>query len=845
MGMSDKKSFFSNPSIKAKTSRFFISFVILTLFVFCHFLIDTVLIDTALKLWLPAFFILALLFFHSSILAWFVFFLILSFFYFQSLEQRGDLLLSLFYPFLATSGIFVCFLLISFCVSFLLLKLIRKHKLIPKISQTEREALLAGTSWIEKEFFTGRPQFKKLLNQEFPHISQEEKEFLNKEGEELCGLSNEWELIKRKKLSQATENFLKKEKFLGLIIPKLYNGRNFSPFAHAKMIEKLASHNIPLSIIVMVPNSLGPAELLLKYGTAKQKNKYLPRLACAEEWPCFGLTEAQAGSDASSIKSEGVLFKEGDQIKIRLNWSKRWITLSSKATLIGLAVRLKDPDKLYSDKEDLGITCLLVSGNAPGTEKGLRHDPMGIPIYNAPIKGKDVLVSAEESIIGGLKNAGKGWKMLMESLSAGRGISLPALTVGCGKKIAWLTGTHALIRKQFGLPIGKFEGVEEALAAIAGLTHLMSATQTLTLSSFNQGIHSPVVAALTKHYLTETAQKVAKKGMDVMGGAGLSLGPKNKIALIHIFLPMAITVEGANILTRTLIVYGQGLIKTHPQAYPIITALEQNHLKVFHRELWRFFYQFAGHFVRGIVLSATRGWLFVYPQAFSKEHRYLQKIAWVSSLFSFLSNLSLLTFRGALKTKGSLTGRFADLLSFQYMAIALIWHWKQTGHSEKSWIKAKWGLEYCFAQIQESLTAILSNYPHRWIRMGLKPLLVLLRINPMGSPPSDRLGKKLASLLIEDEDFRKALCSNIYFPKDPEDQFQKLDKAYKLSLQEGKILRKIKQEAGKMISIKSALKQKIISPAEYEILQSAKQAQWEAIQVDSFTEKEYFPDFNY
>ena len=831
--MSDKKSFFSN--LFEKTSHFLTSAFILILFIFCYQLIDT-----ALKPWLIAFFILVLLFFHSSIFVWFVFFLILSFFYFQPLEQTGDTLVSLFHLFLTTAGVFALFLLFRFCVSFLLLKLIRKQKLIPKISQSEREALLAETPWIEKEFFTGRPQFKKLLNQEFPHITQEEKKFLNKEVEELCALSKEWEFIKRKKLSQATENFLKKEKFFGLIIPKSYNGRNFSPFAHAKVIEKLASHNIPLSIIVMVPNSLGPAELLLKYGTSKQKNKYLPRLARAEEWPCFGLTEVQAGSDANSIKSEGILFKEGDQIKIRLNWSKRWITLSSKATLIGLAVRLKDPDKLYSNKKDLGITCLLVSGHTPGTEQGLHHDPMGIPIYNAPIKGRDVVVSAEESIIGGLKNAGKGWKMLMESLSAGRGISLPALAVGSGKKIAWLTGAHALIRKQFGLPIGKFEGVEEALASIAGLTHLMSATQTLTLSSLNQGIHSSVVAALTKYYLTETAQKVAKKGMDVMGGAGLSLGPKNKIALLHISLPMAITVEGANILTRTLIVYGQGLIKTHPQAYQIITALEQNNLKNFHQELWRFFYQLACHFVRGIAFSATRGWLFVYPQAFSKEHRYLQKIAWISSLFSFLSNLSLLTFRDALKTKGLLTGRFADLLSFQYIAIALIWHWKQTGQSEKSWIKTKWGLEYCFSQIQESLEAILSNYPHRWIRMGLKPLLILLRVSPMGCLPSDSLGKKLAAQLIEDEDFRKDLCSNMHFPKDPEDQFQKLHKACKLSLQEDKILRKIKQEAGKMISIKSALKQKIISPAEYEVLQSAKQAQWEAIQVDSFTEKEYF-----
>lgn len=730
--------------------------------------------------------------------------------------------------------------LMRFCISFLLFKFIRRKNLIPKISKTEREALLAGSSWIEKEFFTGRPCFTKLLQQKFPEIKKEEKHFLDKELEELCYLSKEWDLIQRKKLSQTTEAFLKKERFFGLIIPKQYSGREFSPFAHAKLIEKLASHNIPLSIITMVPNSLGPAKLLLKYGTPEQKNKYLPRLALAEELPCFGLTEDQAGSDASSIKSEGILFKEKEQLKIRLNWDKRWITLSSKATLIGLAVQLKDPDKLYSDKETLGITCLIVSADSPGVEKALHHNPMGIPFYNSPITGRNVVVLAEEAIIGGLKNAGKGWIMLMESLSAGRGISLPALAVGCSKKIAWLTGTHSMVRKQFGLPIGKFEGVEEALAPIAGLTHLISATHTLTLSGLNQGIHSPVVAALTKYNLTEIARKITKEGMDIMAGAGLSLGPKNKIAYIHISLPMAITVEGANILTRTFITYGQGLIKTHPYIYKIITALEQNSFKNFQPSFWAFIYQFTCNFVRGVVLSLTRAWMYIGPNTFSKEHRYLQKLAWASSLFSFLSDLNLMIFGGRLKIKGKLTGRFADLLSYQYMVLALIWHWRQMGSSEKLWTQTQWGLEYCFSKIQKSLEAILNNYPHRLIRLILKPLFYLLRVNPIGCQVSDNLSKKLAVQLMEDESFRKSLCSNVYFSKDPEDQFQKLNKAYKLSLKENKILKQIKEKSDKKISIQEALKQKFISPEEYEILKSSEQARKEAIQVDAFTDKEYF-----
>ena len=798
-------------------------------------------------------FFLIVNFFSSQIKVWSLSFIVItslvSSFFFPSYSIYDSLLsdykeASLLYillPLLITSGIFICFILLRLASSFLCFQLIRNKNLIPKISQTEREALLAGTSWIEKEFFTGRLNFKNLFNQKFPQLTEAEKIFLNTKVEELCEISKEWDWVKKRKPSQKTEDFLKKEKFFGLIIPKKYQGRGFSPLAHTKVIEKLASHNTPLAIITMVPNSLGPAELLLNYGTEEQKNKYLPKLATGEELPCFGLTEVQAGSDASSIKSEGILFKEGDQLKIRLNWEKRWITLSAKATLIGLAVQLKDPEQLYSEKKDLGITCLLIPSQTSGVERGFYHDPMNIPIYNAPIKGKDVVVSAEEAIVGGLKQAGKGWKMLMESLSAGRGISLPALSTGCGKKIAWLTGAHALVRKQFGLPIGKFEGVQEALASIAGGTHLISAVQTFTLSALNQGIHSSVVSALTKYNLTETAQEITKKGMDVMGGAGLSLGPKNKIAFLYLFSPMAITVEGANILTRTLIVYGQGLIKTHPYIYKMITALEQNNFKNFHRNLWSLLFQLTSNFFMGIIFSLTRAWFFINLNPFSKkEFRYLGKLAWTSSLFAFLSDLSFMTLGSRLKMKGQLTGRFSDLLSFQYMATALLWHWRQTGSSENSWTKTKWGLEYCFSKIQDSFTAILKNHPSFWIRMILKPWLFLLKINPIGSPPSDKLSQKLAGQLLEDEEFRKELCSDMYFPKDPEDQFQKLKKAYQLSFQENKILKKIEQKAGQKISAQNALEQGIISAEENGILKQARQAQWEAIQVDTFTEEEYF-----
>ena len=707
------------------------------------------------------------------------------------------------------------------------------------MSDTEKEALLAGSSWIEAEFFTGRPDFKRLLEQKYPHLTEEEKQFLKKETEQLCAISNEWSLLRRKKLRPETESFLKKEKFFGLIIPKHYQGREFSPLAHAKVIEKLASHNIPLSTITMVPNALGPAELLLNYGTEKQKNKYLPRLAVGEELPCFGLTEPQAGSDASSISSEGILFKEKNQLKIRLNWNKRWITLSAEATLIGLAVQLKDPDKLYSEKENLGITCLLIPGDSPGIQRGLYHDPMGMPICNAPIKGQNVIVPAEEAIIGGIKQAGKGWKMLMESLSNGRGISIPSLALGCSKRTAWITAAHALVRKQFGLSIGKFEGVEEVLASMAGQTHLMSAVQNYSLSALNQGIHSSVSTALTKYNLTEIGRDITKKSMDIMGGLGLSLGPRNKIASSYILMPIAVTVEGANILTRTLIIFGQGLIKSHPYIYKILQALEQNSLKKFYKNFWALIFQFVCNLVKSLFLSAMIGLLMPFMRL-SKKRKYTIKLIWASSLFSFLSDLSFLSLGGRLKTHGKLTGRLADFLSHQYIAVALLWHWQKKGPSEKAWFSAKWGLEYCFAQIQKSLMGIFNNYPLFWGRLLLKPWWAFLKINPIGSPPSDKLGKKLAGWILEDEEFRADLCSNMYIPKEPEDQIQKLLKAHKLSLQENKIIEKIKKETGKKIPPDSALEKNIISPEEHKILKSARQAQWKAIQVDSFTEEEYF-----
>ena len=372
-----------------------------------------------------------------------------------------------------------------------------------------------------------------------------------------------------------------------MVIPKEYGGLGFSAYAHSRVIEELSIIDVSLGVTVMVPNSLGPAELLVHFGTQAQKDKYLPSLATGEDIPCFGLTEPQAGSDAGAISSEGVLFKgEDGQIYIRLNWKKRWITLSMISTIIGLAFRLKDPDNLLGQEEDLGITCGLIPSNKKGVVINRRHDPLGVPFYNCPMEGHDVIVNAEECIIGGVANAGKGWAMLMECLGAGRGISLPSQSLGGVKHALRVSSNHAGIRKQFGVPLAKLEGVEEPLARLVGQSYFQEATHLYTLSALDQGIKPPIVTAIAKYFSTEMGRKAVNDAMDILGGQGISMGPDNTIAIRYIATPITITVEGANILTRTLMIFGQGSLRAHPYAFREMKAVEDKDLKAFDRAFW-------------------------------------------------------------------------------------------------------------------------------------------------------------------------------------------------------------------------------------------------------------------
>ncbi|MDZ4084966.1 MAG: acyl-CoA dehydrogenase, partial [Bdellovibrionales bacterium] len=540
-------------------------------------------------------------------------------------------------------------------VSGLVMKVLKG--IMPTISDTERIALEAGTVGAEGELFSGSPDFKKLMAEPYPNMTPEEQAFLNGPVDRLCEAIDDWEVWEERDISPAAWEIIKKERFLGMIIPKEYGGLGFSALAHSEVIKKLSSRSIPACISVMVPNSLGPAELLIHYGTDEQKKRMLPRLATGEEIPCFALTEPTAGSDAGSITSEGTLFKgEDGKLYMKLNWNKRWITLAAISTILGLAFRLRDPQNLLGKGEDLGITCALIPTKTPGVIVGQRHDPLGTPFYNCPTQGKDVVVSVD-TIVGGLEGAGRGWLMLMECLAAGRGVSLPAQSAGGTALITRVISAHASIRKQFGMPIGMMEGVEEPIARIAGFNYLLEAMRKYTLGALDKGIKPAVTTAMAKYNATEIGRKAINDGMDVIGGAGISLGPKNLLGHLYIATPIGITVEGANIMTRTLIIFGQGAMRAHPYAYKEVDAIGRGDLVAFDAAFWGHIGHVTKNLFRAIVLSWTRGLLAFSPVGGSTA-RYYRKLSWASATFAIMADIAMGSLGGTLKARQMITGRF-------------------------------------------------------------------------------------------------------------------------------------------------------------------------------------------
>ena len=730
-------------------------------------------------------------------------------------------------------------------VTSFLMKLMKSF--LPKVSETERVALEAGVVWIEKDLFSGKPDFKKMLKEPYPDLTAEEKAFMEGPVNRLCDVLDDWKIWKERELPREAWEIMKKEKFLGMIIPKEYGGLGFSALAHSEVIMKLASRSIPACVTVMVPNSLGPAELINHYGTDEQKKRLLPRLAAGEEIPCFALTEPTAGSDAGSMQAEGVLFKGPDgKLYMKLNWNKRWITLAAISTILGLAFRLKDPENILGKGPDVGITCALIPSNTKGVVLGQRHDPLSVPFYNCPTQGKDVVVSVD-CIVGGIGGAGKGWKMLMESLAAGRGISLPAQSVGGSKMTTRVASSHATIRKQFGVSIGKFEGVEEPLSRIAGYNYLMEAARKLTCGALDKGIKPPVITAIAKYNQTELCRKILNDGMDILGGSGISLGPRNLLGHSYIGLPIGITVEGANIMTRTLIIFGQGALRAHPYAFQEVKAVEEGSLKNFDAAFWGHVGHVVRNLCRSIVLSLTRGHLASSPVG-GEVAAYYRRLAWSSASFAIMSDIAMASLGGALKLKEKITGRFADILSSMYLGFAVLSRFEAEGRRKEDLPFVHFSMQYLFLQIQQAFDGIFGNMSVpglSWLFQG--PVRWWSQLNSLSAGVSDKISHKVASLIQEDSEQRNRMTEGIYYPTRDGEALKRLEVAFKTIKSAESIELKIRQalkskkipKAKGMKLVEEALKANIITQVEAGTLKKAEELRFDAITVDDFSQEEY------
>jgi acyl-CoA dehydrogenase len=706
----------------------------------------------------------------------------------------------------------------------------------------------AGTVWIEKELFSGKPDFRQITRQAYPDLNAEEQSFLDGPVETVCEMTDDWEVHLRRDLPPKVWEYLKRERFFGMIIPPEYGGLGFSASANSAVVAKLATANTPLAISVMVPNSLGPAELLIHYGTDSQKQHYLPRLARGEEIPAFALTEPGAGSDAGSITASGEVFKGDDgQLYLRLNWNKRYITLAAISTVLGLAFKLRDPDNLLGKGTDVGITCALVPSAAAGVELGERHDPMGVPFYNCPTQGENVVVPLEQAIIGGTAGAGQGWRMLMESLAAGRGISLPALSAGGTKAMARIAGAHALIRKQFGLSIGKFEGIEEPLARIGGFAYLLEAARRYTCGGLDAGAKPAVVTAMTKHYFTELNRVAVNDAMDILGGNAISRGPRNLVANAYIGVPIAITVEGANILTRTLMIFGQGAIRCHPYALAEIQALEEGDLKGFDRALWGHLGHVLRNATRALVLSLTRGRLAGSPTS-GAAATYYRKLAWCSASFAFLADVAMGTLGGDLKRKEKITGRFADVFSWMYLGAAALQRFEAEGRRKEDLPFLHWSMQYALDRCQLGFDGLYKNLSVpglSWLVRG--PVAAWSRFNRLSGPPADTLGSKVARALQVPGEQRNRLTAGLYVPRHRSQALGRIENAFLLCFEAEQAARKIKRairsgklpKAAPLTLVERAVEEGILGEGEAALLETAEEARRDAIQVDSFTLEEY------
>ncbi|HYO27382.1 MAG TPA: acyl-CoA dehydrogenase [Azonexus sp.] len=726
------------------------------------------------------------------------------------------------------------------------------RKVLPQMSETERDALEAGTVWWEGELFRGKPDWQKLHAYPQPKLTAAEQSFMDNEVAEACRLVDDWKVTHELyDLPKEAWRYIKDKGFLGMIIPKKYGGLEFSAYAHSQVVTKLSTRSSALSVSVMVPNSLGPAELLLHYGTDEQKNHYLPRLAKGIEVPAFALTSPWAGSDAASIPDSGIVCKgmwQGKEVLgMRVSWDKRYITLAPVCTVFGLAFHLYDPDGLLGEKKHVGITCALVPYDHPGVDTGRRHFPLNAMFMNGPTRGKDVFMPLD-FIIGGPEKAGHGWRMLMECLAAGRSISLPSSNSGMAQMTARAVGGYARVRSQFKMAVGRFEGVEEALTRIGAYTYMVDAARTMTAGAVDLGEKPSVVSAIVKYHVTERTRQVVNDGMDVVGGKGICLGPSNFIGRAYQQIPIGITVEGANILTRSLIIFGQGAIRCHPYLLPEMQAAQNKDARQglvdFDKALWGHVGYTIRNGFRALWLGMTGShFVGVEVDVAPEVRRYYQQMTRFSAAFAFLSDISLLVLGGSVKRREKLSARLGDILAQMYLISCTLKRYEADGRQAADAPLMHWAIWDAMYKAQEAFDGVIANFPIRFIGAFLHR-----SIFPWGHPyvvPSDDLGHQVAKLLIQPSAARDRLTAECYLPLNESEPVGAIELALVATLEAEAIEAKIRaaEKAGRFTNnpqanvrdiALAAVECGVITAAEFEKMKRRNMLRDIVVHVDDF-----------
>ena len=717
------------------------------------------------------------------------------------------------------------------------------QKLLPQMSSTEQEALEAGTVWWDGDLFSGKPDWNKWLAVPRATLSAEEQAFIAGPTNELCSMLNEWNVThEAHDLPPNVWQFIKDNGFLGMIIPKEYGGKGFSAYGHSQVVMKISTRSSTAAVSVMVPNSLGPGELLMHYGTKAQKDYYLPRLAQGLEIPCFALTAPEAGSDAASMPDVGIVCQEMwngvETLGLRVTWEKRYITLGPIATILGLAFKAYDPDKLLGGQTDIGITCALIPTNHPGVNIGRRHMTLNAGFMNGPNSGRDVFIPMDW-IIGGEPMLGQGWRMLMECLAAGRSISLPAQSIAAGKVTAFTSGAYSRVRQQFKTAIGKFEGIEEPLARIGAMTYLMDATRTITAGALDLGEKPSVLSAISKYHATERMRQVINDAMDIHGGKGICLGPNNYLGRAYQQVPIAITVEGANILTRSLIIFGQGAIRCHPWVLKEMKAAREDSIVAFDAAFWEHIKFTIGNAGRSLWLGITAGVGLPAP-ACPETKRYYQQMTRFSSAFALLADVSMFIIGGSLKRKEKLSARLGDVLSHLYLASCVLKFYDERGQQKDELPLLKWALYDCAFKIQVAMDGIIKNFPNRPVAWALRRLVF-----PKGMTliqPSDQLGHEVAKILITPSAARDRLIAGMYLPNDENDIMGQLNAAMNAVVAAEPIEAKVRaaQKAGRITAkvqdaaFEEANSLSVITDTELALWKRARALSKEVVRVDDF-----------